>query len=139
MPGDESLLHLAAAIGTALDARLWTPSRLSRLCCTTPDSTTNFSKLRVMNLITKPKGIARDIKSDIAAVVNTYQLKPFGSDVVSVMLDHHTPPHCSRLRRASPSSAALLQATQHFSKLRGRGGGADSALQDAESASQELK
>jgi len=44
----------------------------------------------VMNLTTKPKGIAHDIKSDIGAVVNTYQPKLFGSDVVSVMLDHHT-------------------------------------------------
>jgi len=43
-----------------------------------------------MNQTTKPKEIARDIKSDIAAVVNTYQLKLYGSDVVSVMLDHHT-------------------------------------------------
>ena len=29
----------------------------------------------VTDLATRPKGIARDIKSDIAAVANTYQLK----------------------------------------------------------------
>ena len=41
-------------------------------------------------LTTRPKGIARDIKLDIGAVVNTYQLKVLAARWITVMLDHHS-------------------------------------------------
>ena len=62
---------------------------------------------------TRPKGIACDIKSDIVAVVDTYQLKVLAAGKIAVMLDHHmalTPPSCGLpVVRVSGERSGYLQ------------------------------